>query len=157
MPSSPSSPSRGPVTNRVILELRSEGHPVGDNAAPEDPYGWQGEPNGSDSHFIPWMSLTPGPGSSLTPPGAMGDTGQMWRFVYNIFYAGVSRKQCEALADKMREALTNIAREVVETKTGPWKIMKISCTNIGNVNRVGSTFPDYSTQADSFEVWITKG
>jgi len=86
----------------------------------------------------------------------MGDTGTEWRMTYTVYYAGVSRKQCEALADKMRESLTNIAREAVSTPTGNWKIMKISCTNIGNNNRVGSTLPDYSSQADSFDVWVTK-
>lgn len=152
----PSSPSRGPITTRLLTELETEGFPVGDNNNPTDPYGWQGEPDGTGSTFIPWMSLNPGTALPQTPPGAMGDTGREWRMTYVVNYAGVTRKQCEALADKMRNALTNIVREAITTPTGNWKIMKVSCTNIGNNNRVGGTFPDYSSQADSFEVWITK-
>jgi hypothetical protein len=73
-----------------------------------------------------------------------------------VFYAGISRKQCEALADRMRSALTNITRESVSTDTGNWRIQKISCGSIGSSNRIGSAFPDYFTQVDMFEVWITK-
>lgn len=152
----PSSPSRGPITTRIITELETAGFPVGDNANPEDPYGWQGEPDGAGSTFTPWMTLAPGTAQPQAPPGAFADTGREWRLMYTVFYAGVSRKQCEALADKMRDALINITRETVTTPSGNWKIQKVSCTNIGNNNRVGSTFPDYSSQADSFDVWITK-
>lgn len=155
----PSSPSRGPITTRLFTELETAGFPVGDNAAPTEDqgvYGWQGEPDGSGSAFTPWMTIAPGTASPQNPAGALGDTGREWRLMYTVYYAGVSRKQCEALADKMRDALTNISRESVTTPTGNWKIQKVSCTNIGTNNRVGSTFPDYSSQADTFDVWITK-
>lgn len=152
----PSSPSRGPITTRIVTELATEGFPVGDNGAPADPYGWQGEPNAEGGSFIPWMSVTPGLAVPNVPPGAMGDTGAMWKLAYTVFYAGLSRKQTEALADKERNALTNIARESIDTDTGNWKIMKITCTGIGSVNRVGSAYPDHHTQSDNFEVWITK-
>jgi hypothetical protein len=74
-----------------------------------------------------------------------------------VVYAGISRKQTEALADRMRMNLTNIARESVDSDTGKWRIQKTTCTTIGNTNRIGSAYPDYFTQADSFEVWVTKG
>ena len=146
-----SSPPRGPITTRVITELKVENFPVGDNAAPEDPFGWQGQPNDDGSTFIPWMSVTP---TSAVPQTVMsfGDTGREWRMSYNVFYAGISRKQSEALADRMRARLTNIAREGVNG----WKIQKISCNAIGSNNRVGSAYPDYYTQTDNFEVWVSK-
>jgi hypothetical protein len=151
----PSSPERGPITTRIIAELESAGFPVGDNSAPTDAYGWSGEPNETSTTFTPWMSL-----SALTGvpqrTQAMGDTGREWIFTYNVFYAGVSRKQSEALADRMRAALTDIQREAIETKTGNWRILKVTCTGVGTNNRIGSAFPDYFTQADTFEVWITK-
>jgi hypothetical protein len=148
-----STPSRGPITTRLILELQTAGFPVGDDDAPTDPYGWSGEPD--EETFTPWMTITPMNGTPRTPM-AMGDTGTEWSLPYSVFYAGISRKQVEALADRLRHALCNIRRESVSTETGNWRIMKISCTAIGNVNKISSSVPDYFTQADSFDVWITK-
>lgn len=153
----PSSISRGPLTNRLLAELETEGFPVGDNSSPTVPFGWQGEPNDPGTTFTPWLSLTPGVASLQAPAGALGDTQSDWRLSYNVVYSGISRKQTEALADRMRLNLTNIARETVTTPSGNWRIQKTTCTSIGNTNRIGSAYPDYFTQADSFEVWVTKG
>jgi hypothetical protein len=152
----PSSISRGPITNRLLAELDTEGFPVGDDASPTVPFGWQGEPNDPGFTFTPWMSLSPG-AATLQPVQAMGDTQTEWRLAYAVVYAGISRKQTEALADRMRLNLTNIAREPIETPTGDWLIQKIGCNSIGSTSRIGSAYPDYFTQADSFEVWVTKG
>lgn len=152
----PSTISRGPVTTRVIEELETEGFPVGDNEAPSEPYGWQGEPNSETSTFIPWMSVTPLVGQSQRQPGALADTGTEWSLPYGIFYSGMSRAHVEALSDRMRHKLCNIIREGIETDTGNWRIMKISCSTVGAVNRVGSTFPDYFTESDTFDVWVSK-
>lgn len=148
--------SRGPITTRLLAELAEEGFPVGDQTSPDGEYGWAGEPNTENTAFTPWMVLSPLTGQPQRVPGAMGDTGTEWMLPYTVFYAGISRKQAEALADKMRAALCNIERESITTSTGDWRIMKISCTAIGGTNRVGAAYPDYFTQTDSFEVWITK-
>lgn len=153
----PSSISRGPITTRLLAELVTEGFPVGDNAQPTAPFGWQGEPNEPGTTFTPWLSLSPGAASLQAPGGAMGDSQSEWRLSYSVVYAGISRKQTEALADRMRMNLTNIVRESIDTDTGAWRIQKVTCTSIGNTNRIGSAYPDYFTQADSFEVWVTKG
>lgn len=147
---------RSPFTNWIITQLETENFPVGDNTHPEESYGWQGEPNGTNSYFIPWMTVTPGPSRSQTPPGALADSGTEWIHTYNVLYAGVSRKQCEGLADKQRAILCGTSRVTVPTPTGSWRIMKVSCTSIGSNNRVSGTIPDYSTQSDTFDVWVTK-
>ena len=153
----PSSIERGPITKRLIEELETAGFPVGDNDNPEDPYGWSGEPGSDEATFTPWMSITPMTGQSQRVPGAVGDTGTEWSLPYSVFFTGLSRAHVEALADKMRNALTNIAREAVETNNGNWRIMKISCSTVGGTNRIGSTYPDYFTQSDTFDVWVSKG
>jgi hypothetical protein len=153
----PSSISRGPITSRLLTELESEGFPVGDNSSPTVSYGWQGEPNDPGTTFTPWLSLSPGAATMQAPSGAMGDSQSEWRLSYLVFYAGLSRKQTEALADRMRLNLTNIARESIVTPTGNWRIQKTTCVAIGNTSRIGSAYPDYFTQADTFEVWVTKG
>jgi hydrogenase maturation factor HypF (carbamoyltransferase family) len=89
-------------------------------------------------------------------PGGMGDTGTEWSLPYTVFYAGISRQQTEALADRMRNQLTNIEREVITTSTGNWKIMKVSCSGVGTTNRISTSVPDYFTQADTFDVWVSK-
>lgn len=153
---SPSAVARGPITTRILTELETAGFPVGDNAVPDDEYGWTGEPDAQDATFTPWLTLTPLAGQPQRTPGALGDTGTEWVLPYSVYYAGLSRKQTEALADRLRAALCTIAREAVDTETGRWRIMKITCTALGSSNRVSSVYPDYYTQADTFEVWITK-
>ena len=59
----PSSLSRGPITNRLLDELVTEGFPVGDNAQPVVPFGWQGEPNAPGTTFTPWGIHSPSGGS----------------------------------------------------------------------------------------------
>ncbi len=148
-------PQRGPITNRVIAELEIEGFPVGDNSSPVDPYGWQGEPNGDSQTFIPYLGLTPlnaQPQRSQDMSNSQGD----WVMPYTVWYGGLSRRQTEALADRVRGRLVGIERESVETTAGKWRIQQIRCTVIGGNQRVGSAFPDYYTQNDTYEVWISK-
>lgn len=151
-----SAPARGPVTTRVLTELAGPGFPVGDDTHPDIPYGWTGEPDQEGTQFIPWLMLTPLAGTPQRIPGAFSDTGAEWSLPYSVFYAGVTRKQTEALADRVRARLCNITREVVGTDNGNWKIMKISCTALGSTNRIGGSVPDYYTQADTFDVWVSK-
>ena len=110
----------------------------------------------ASSTFIPWLSISPGTGVLQTSQD-MADTQRDWKLGYLVFYSGISRLQTEALADRMRLALTTIAREDVDTDTGTWKIQKVGCQAIGNTSRIASGYPDYFTQSDSFEVWVTKG
>lgn len=151
-----SSISRGPITTRLISEMNEQGFPVGDNTTPDPPYGWTGQPNDTNTTFQPWMTISPLAAMPQRVEGALGDTGTEWRLPYGVFYAGVSRKQTEALADRVRFGLCNIERETVASDTGNWRIQKISCTGIGSTNKIGSAYPDYFTQNDTFEVWVSK-
>lgn len=146
--------NRAPITDRLIAELESTTLPVGDNAVPAGTYGWQGAPNGQDSTFIPWMSIYGGTAQAGT--GSFGSSASEWRLPYSVTYAGVTRKQLDWLADKARTQLVSIARETVATNSGNWRICQIRCTSIGATNRVGAPFPDYYTQSDLFEVWLSK-
>jgi len=58
---------------------------------------------------------------------------------------------CHRVIDPIGLALENF------DPTGKWRIQKVTCIGIGNTSRIGSAYPDYFTQADSFEVWVTKG
>lgn len=146
--------SRGPITLRLLDELKELGLPVGDSTAPEDPFGWQGEPNADAASFIPWLVLTAGTAQAGT--GSIGSSATEWRLNYSVFFAGVTREQLDWLADRMRIHFAKIERESVATDSGGWRIQQIRCTSVGGTNRIGSTFPDYFTQADQFEVWLSK-
>lgn len=147
--------NRGPLTERIITELKTTSLPVGDNHAPSDPFGWQTqEPDADDSQFIPWMVVTAGIAQAGT--GSLGVSAGEWRLPYTVFYAGVTRPQLDWLADKMRVQLTNIEREAVVTASGNWRIQQIRCSTVGGTVRIGATFPEYYTQTDSFEVWLSK-
>lgn len=143
------------VTARLVVEANTLGFPVGNTSSPTTPFGWQGEPNSESSSFIPWIEVMPGV-AQLQASQGMGDTGRNWRATYNLFYAGVDVAQTEALADKLRVGLNNITRETVTSAEGDWKIQKITCTVIGSTVRNSSAIPDYFTQTDTFEVWLTK-
>lgn len=147
--------NRGPITDRLISELETTTLPVGDNHAPTDPYGWQTDsPDADASSFIPWLVITAGTSSAGT--GSMGASSAEWRLPYTIFYAGVTRSQLDWLADKMRMQLTGISREAITTSSGNWRIQQIRCNSVGGTVRQGTTFPDYYTQTDLFEVWLSK-
>src|SRR5262245_866349 len=149
MPASLDSISRGPITDRLLRQLETEAFPVGDNAQPTVPFGWQGEPNQPGMTFTPWLSLSPAAAVPQTPAGPLANTYADWKLGYIVNYAGLSRKQTEALADRMRHNLCYIERELIDTPTGGWKVQKVSCTAIGNTNRISSAYPDYFTQADT--------
>lgn len=151
----PSVIQRHPITERVLSELEELSFPVGDNDNPDTAYGWNGEPNETGKTFTPWMIVTALTGSPQKTQ-AMGDTGREWLLPYSVFYAGVSRAQAERLADRMRQKLVNIERESVATESGNWRIQKVSFTGVGNSAKVTSAFPDYYTQTDTFEVWVSK-
>lgn len=153
----PSALNRAPITARLILELEGSGFPVGDNSSPTVPYGWQGEPNSESSTFIPFLGISPmnAMPQRMGQGGPMADSQSEWQLPYTIWYAGVTRKQTEALADRLRGQLVNIAREGVGD-TQRWRIQQIRCIAIGANTRVGSAYPDYYTQTDTFEVWASK-
>jgi hypothetical protein len=152
----PSAVSRGPISTRIYTELLTEGFPVGDNGSPSEPYGWSGEANSQDAEFTPWMTFAALTGRPQRPGGSFDDTQMDWVLPYTVYYAGVSRRQCEALADRMRASLVNIAREDVTGENGTWRIQQITCTTIGGSTKIGSAYPDYYTQSDTFDVWVTK-
>lgn len=148
--------NRGPITDRLVAELKTAGLPVGDNRAPLDPYGWQGEPDSENSSFIPWMTISAGTGRTQARPGSLGDSSSEWNLSYTVTYAAVTRDQLDWLADKMRLVLTGVQRDAVTTESGRWRFQQIRCNTVGGTNRITSAFPDYYTQADLFEVWLSK-
>lgn len=136
---------RRKFTSAVISAVSTEtGKPVGDAEAP-DGGGWQGEVN--DSDFVPYTVVTPM--GSPQGEGPIGDAQSIVEFQYGLTCYGVSREQCEWMADEARLAGKTLVRTTVELSTGlSVSVMGYWVTSYGQVDRVGEE-PPWWVQTDT--------
>lgn len=147
--------SRGHITKYLVDTLALQSFPVGDGKAPTVPHGWQGEPNATGSHFIPWMGVQTGTGRPTG--GSFGGSSTEHILSYSVEYAAVDREQVEYLADSTRKLLVNAVREDIDCgDAGTWKLQQVTNTSIGGISRLRSPFPDYFVQTDGFDIWVSK-
>lgn len=145
---------RSVFTNHLLTELAGFALPVGDNDAPSEPHGWQGEPNENLANFIPWLVLSPG--NATRSQGTFDDPQDLWQLTYFVSSAGISRLQAENVADRVRTELKGLAKQNILLKTDTWRLMYVHVTGIGGVNRIGATNPAHHVQTDTFEFWLSK-
>ena len=143
-----------PLTDHVITLTKTLGFPVGDATRPQEPHGWQGEPNAAATNFIPWIAVMPGQAGNSSGP--MGSSQADWRVPYYFTYAGVTRKQTEMLSDKLRQTMTAYTREVVAAYEEKWSIQQFRVISIGGLNRQSQVNPSYYLQTDTIEIWYSK-
>jgi hypothetical protein len=152
---SPVTLPRGEITTYVVELLRAAlPFPVGDNTWPEEPHGWQGEPNDENAVFIPWISV--GTGTSSNSSGPVSASQADWRANYFLTSAGAAREQTDATADIARLQLLSADRNKVLTTNGTWKLQQIRVTGIGAIQRLGQTKPFYFSQTDVVELWLSR-
>lgn len=149
---------RGPLTDRILTSLASVGKPVGDAEAPKTG-GWQGEPNSEGTNFVPYVVLMPSTGNAQSPSGPIADTTADWILNYNLSSFGVSRKQCEWIADRGRDSIKVLrnTQQALSATNQIYTIQRIDITSIGSIQRVDVVQPAYWGQVDQFTVWVTKG
>jgi len=146
---------RGQITTYVVDALRTAlPFPVGDNTEPNEPYGWQGEPNEAGTNFIPWVSVGTGASSNSSGPQAASQAD--WRANYFLTSAGVARQQTDQLADQTRDELVKMARQNIITTNGTWRIQQARVASIGGINRMPQTRPFYFVQTDVIELWLSR-
>lgn len=148
---------RGPLTDVLLTAMSSVGKPIGDAEAPIEG-GWQGEPNAAGNNFVPYTVLTSGVAGA--PTGPIADPSADWQFGYNLSSFGVSRTQCEWMADRSRnsvQTLKNTVQVLGPNASDKYTIQKVSVSIMGAVQRVDATNPPYWGQVDQFTVWVTKG
>lgn len=164
----PSSLPRKLITDHVLTRLRDVSFPdgvgkipVGDMAAPDVAYGWGTDPDAPATEFTPYLSLTPGPASRIT--GSLGDSSTEYETNYAVVFAGVSRKQAEALADNLRRFLHALPRLTLDydnpydpSAVEQWRVTQYRCTRIGGMQRVRGAFPDYFTEQDDYLIRVSK-
>ena len=144
---------RRPLTALVLTQIANAGQPVGDSVSPAAG-GWQGSPNADGSNFVPYVVVMPGPASVSSGP--IADTQADWQLAYTLTSFGVSREQCEWMADKARDAAVTFAREVVMLNGDSYAVQQARATVIGPVQRVDATEPSFYGQTDSVTLWISK-
>lgn len=146
---------RGQITSYVVdTILAGFPFPVGDNNEPDEPHGWQGEPNSDGTNFIPWVSV--GTGASNNSSGPQSATQSDWRANYFFTTAGIARKQTDQLADQVRDLMVKTTRQNIMTTNGTWRIQQARVASIGGINRMPNTRPFYFVQTDVIELWLSR-
>jgi hypothetical protein len=146
--------SREPLTGLLITALGSAGAAVGDARKPETGVGWIGEPNAPGNEYTPYLVLTPL--AAVTSDGPFDSPQADWRLPYQIQAFGVSRQQCEWMADQARSLLGAQRGQVLALGSASYKTQQVRTESIGAVQRQDSTDPATFTQADVVSVWLTK-
>lgn len=139
------------VTAQVLAWLGDTGKPVGDAEAPAGG-GWQGEVN--KSNFVPYVVLSVLQGSPNNA-GPFDDAGSDVDFQYALTVYGLSREQCEWMADEARRSLQDRPKTTVAMSTHNQRINYIDVQTYGNVNRLQQE-PPYYACTDVIRVVTTK-
>lgn len=151
---------RGPITAAVLVAARTQGKPVGDAEAPRGGVaGWQGQPNQDGTNFVPYSVITPlsaGAGS-----GPIDDPQGDIVVPYAVVSYGVSREQCEWMADSVRAAIATMTRSDVTMYAGTpseyqRRVQQVMVQQIGTVQRVAETDPPYYGQSDVVALWTSR-
>lgn len=150
-----STPDRGPLTAVVLAAIAGVVEYVGDIKAPTDA-GWQENPGGNDSEFIPYTVVTPM--ASMAPTGSLDDPQIDWRLPYTLTTYGVARQQIEDVADDARRAVLGLIGTVVSMNDGvtTWKVINVTSQNIGGIGYSDQVKPTAYSQSDSVLVWFSK-
>lgn len=149
---------RSAITSAFLNVLQATGKPVGDAVAPRGNVGWLGQPNADGTNYIPYGVLTPLPTGAGT--GTLADPGGDVWFNFAITSYGVTRAQCEDLADILVLAALKIHKLDVTMWVGTAdeygrRIQSVLVTNYGAVQPLGDTDPRTYGQTDSVSLWTT--
>lgn len=145
--------ARRDLTKALLTKLAETGKPVGDGISPPQG-GWIGQPNADGSNFQPYVVLTPG--ASTLSSGPFGNTQADWQVDYMLVNFGVSRQQCEWMADLTRAAVVTLERTTVTLGGVGYAVLQARERVIGPVQRVDGTEPSFFGQTDVVTVWISK-
>lgn len=151
---------RGAVTTVVLEAARTQGKPVGDCEAPRGGVaGWQGQPNQDGTNFIPYSVITPL--SAGSGNGPLSDPQADVMLPYAVVSYGVSREQCEWMADSVRAAIATTSGKDVTMYAGTAvayqrRVQQVMAQQIGTVQRVAETDPAYYGQSDVVTLWTSR-
>jgi len=145
--------SRSGITEAILTALQATLKPIGDAIQPESS-GWLGEPALSGSNFVPYVVLTPMTANAGTGP--FDDSQADWRLPYSVANFGVTRQQCEWMADKARELIQGLSQTHVGSGQHTYYVQQVLEQAIGGIQRVDQTNPPYYGQVDTISIWLAK-
>lgn len=141
----------GALTDLVISQISTvTGELVGDGIAPAGG-GWlQGQPN--QNVFVPYTVVVSA-GATVEIDGLDGRLD----FIVNwsLRHFGGSRKQCDWIAQKSRDAIDNEPSALITQTFGvdtPYKIIDVRWQNLGAVTRIDTVNPAFWQSYDSFGI-----
>lgn len=147
-------------TQAVLTRAATAGKPVGDAEAPRGGVaGWQGPPNENGSNFVPYSVITPM--NAAAGSGPLADPQADVILPYGVTSYGVSRNQCEWMADAVRAAIRGLRGNTVTMWSGAPEqydrlVQQVLVTQIGQVQRVTDTDPPYFGQSDIVSIWTSR-
>jgi len=143
---------RRPLTELLLDTLRAgNGKPVGDGEAPHNA-GWSDDPDSPAAVFTPYVVLAALPGSRSQ--GTFADPQDTWLVPYKLVAVGVSREQCDWMADKALDDLDGL--EQTRVLDGAWKVMQLQLQVLDGPARIDQSEPPYWQRGDTLTVWLTK-
>jgi hypothetical protein len=143
---------RSPLTDAVLTQLRTLGPPVGDAVIPDSM--WIGQPNLPGSFADPFAVLsTLRAGDSS---GSLGDSQSDWHMPYLIESFGVSRDQCDWIADRLRNLLTALRGQALALGPDHFKVQYVRVDDLGEPARIDAVDPPFYHSQDVITVWIGK-
>lgn len=152
---------RGAVTRAVLVAAAAVGKPIGDAEMPRGGVaGWQGgQPNADGTNFVPYSVITPL--STVTGTGPLSDSEGDIVIPYAVTSYGVSRQQCEWMADSVRLAIDALTRTDIEMFSGKAnqynrRVQQVVDQTIGTVQRVDQTDPPYYAESDVVALWTSR-
>lgn len=142
---------RRPLTEVLLAMLGGNGKPVGDGESPKGG-GWNSDANAPGASFTPYVVLVamPAPRSQ----GTFAATQDTWIVPYKVISVGVSREQCDWMADKALDDLDTLEHQKI--LGAAWKVMQMQLVVLDGPARFDTTEPPYWQRGDTFSVWLTK-
>ena len=143
---------RAPLTELVLVTLRTAGWAVGDGEMPDS--AWIGQPNHPNAHYEPFAVA-----SELVADrsdGPIGDSQADWRLPYMVEYFGITRPQVTLVADRMRGLLDSIRFTKVVMGEATYKVQYVRHDNFGSPQKISVTNPPFWQQQDGITLWMGK-
>jgi hypothetical protein len=143
--------SRRPLTDAVLAQLQTTGKPIGDGVLPDS--AWIGQPNAPGAEFDPFAVL-----SSLNASDSFGGLSQTqanWKMPYLVESFGVSRAQCEWMADAVRAALGALRGQHLDLGAS-YKVAYVRVDAYGEPARIDVTDPEFFHSQDQITIWVGK-
>lgn len=142
-----------PLTEILLTQLAATGFPVGDGMMPPGAW-WGGQTNLPGTEAKPFTVLT-----SLAAgrsSGSFADSQSDWQIPYAIESYGVTRAQCQWMADKARLVIGELQHELLQLGEDTYYVQQVRVDTINPVSARAITDPPVWFGQDGISVWLSK-